>query len=61
VFLWRKRLAALRGATLDAAVKASPVPAHLLTGAAASEIQPTSAPVFEMAEKSGTDRLPIRD
>jgi membrane protein DedA with SNARE-associated domain len=62
VFLWRKRIAALRGATLDAAVKASPVPAHLLTGAAASDVQSASAPVFEMAEKSsGTDRLPIRD
>jgi membrane protein DedA with SNARE-associated domain len=61
VFLWRKRIAAMRNATLDAAVKASPVPAHLLTGAAASEVQP-AAPVFEMAEKpSGTDRLPLRD
>ena len=61
VFLWRKRLAALRGAALSAAAKASPVPTHLLTGAAA-EVQPAAAPVFEMAEKpSGTDRLPIRD
>jgi membrane protein DedA with SNARE-associated domain len=61
VFLWRKRLAALRGAAMNAAVKAAPVPTHLLTGAAA-EVQPAAAPVFEMAEKpSGTDRLPIRD
>ncbi|MCY1078212.1 DedA family protein [Archangium lansingense] len=61
VFLWRKRIAALRGAAMNAAVKASPVPAHLLTGAAA-EVQPAAAPVFEMAEKpSGTERLPIRD
>lgn len=62
IFLWRKRLAALRGAALDAAVKASPVPAQLLTGAAASEAPSATAPVFEMAEKpSGAERLPIRD
>ncbi len=59
-FLWRKRLSALRNAALEAAAKASPVPAHLLTGAA--ETQPAAAPVFEMAEKpAGTDRLPLRD
>ncbi|HYO53537.1 DedA family protein [Archangium sp.] len=61
VFLWRKRIAALRGAALKAAVKASPVPAHLLTGVA-PEAQSAAAPVFEIAEKpAGTDRLPIRD
>jgi membrane protein DedA with SNARE-associated domain len=60
VFLWRKRIAALRNAALEAAAKASPVPAHLLTGAA--EAQPAAAPVFEMTEKpAGPDRLPIRD
>ncbi len=61
LFLWRKRVAALRSATLNASVKASPVSAHLLTGAA-SEVPPATAPVFEMAEKpTGTKRLPIRD
>lgn len=60
-FLWRKRLAALRGAALKAAAKAAPVSAHLLTGAA-GEAQAAPAPVFEMAEKpSGTDRLHVRD
>jgi membrane protein DedA with SNARE-associated domain len=39
VFLWRKRLAALRNAALQAATKASPVPAHLL----APKGQPVSA------------------
>jgi membrane protein DedA with SNARE-associated domain len=59
-FVWRKRLAALRGAALQAAVKAAPVSAHLLTGVA-PEAQPAAAPVFELAEKpAGTDRL-IRD
>jgi hypothetical protein len=38
-FLWRKRLAALRNAALQAAAKASPVPAHLLSPA--PEGQPT--------------------
>ncbi len=60
IFLWRKRIAALRSAALKAAMNASPVPAHLLTGAA--EAQPAAAPVFEMAEKpAGTDRLQARD
>ncbi|WP_257449915.1 DedA family protein [Archangium lipolyticum] len=55
-FLWRKRIAAVRDAALKAAVKASPVPAHLLTGAS----ETSSAPVFEMAEQS-KDRLHVRD
>jgi membrane protein DedA with SNARE-associated domain len=60
LFLWRKRLATLRGAALKAAASASPVAAHLLTGAA--EAQPATAPVFELAEKpAGTERLQIRD
>jgi membrane protein DedA with SNARE-associated domain len=46
-FLWRKRLAALRNATLKAAMKTSPMPA-LLTGSAA-EAQPVA------------DRLRARD
>jgi membrane protein DedA with SNARE-associated domain len=60
VFLWRKRLASVRDAALKAAVKASPVPAHLLTGAA--EAPSAGAPVFEMAEQpGGKDRLHVRD
>lgn len=58
-FLWRKRLAALRGAALKAAVKASPVPAHLLPGAA-HEAQPAAAPVFEQSASS-PERLHVRD
>lgn len=58
-FLWRKRLAALRGAALKAAVKASPVPAHLLTGTAL-EAEPAPAPVFELADKPA-ERLQVRD
>lgn len=57
-FLWRKRLAALRGAALKAAVKASPVPAHLLTGTA-PEAQPAAAPVFE--QSAGPERMHVRD
>ena len=58
LFLWRKRLAVLRNAALKAAVKASPVPAHLLTGTA-PEAQPATAPVFE--KPAGPERLPLRD
>ncbi|WNG36902.1 DedA family protein [Archangium minus] len=56
-FVWRKRIAALRSAALKAAVKASPVPAHLLAGA--PEAQPAAAPVFD--KPAGTERLQIRD
>jgi membrane protein DedA with SNARE-associated domain len=60
VFLWRKRIASVRDAALKAAVKASPVSAHLLTGAA--EAPSAGAPVFEMAEQPvGKDRLHVRD
>ncbi|HZH79411.1 MAG TPA: DedA family protein, partial [Archangium sp.] len=57
-FLWRKRLAAMRGATLDAAVKASPVSAHLLTGA---EAQSAGGPVFVAENASTSDRVQVRD
>ncbi|QRK06397.1 DedA family protein [Archangium violaceum] len=56
-FVWRKRIAALRSAALKAAVKASPVPAHLLAGA--PEAQSAAAPVFE--KPSSTERLQVRD
>ncbi|QRN92857.1 DedA family protein [Archangium violaceum] len=57
-FLWRKRIASVRDAALKAAVKASPVPAHLLTGA--TEASSATAPVFEMADQP-KDRLHVRD
>jgi membrane protein DedA with SNARE-associated domain len=57
-FVWRKRIAALRGAALKAAMKASPVPTHLLAGSA--EGQSAVAPVFELADKPA-ERLPARD
>jgi membrane protein DedA with SNARE-associated domain len=58
LFLWRKRLASLRGAALHAAVKASPVPAHLLTGA---EAQAAAAPVFVAENPTATDRVQVGD
>ena len=57
-FVWRKRLAAIKAAAIKAAVKASPVPAHLLTGTAL-EAEP-AAPVFELSEKPA-ERLQVRD
>jgi hypothetical protein len=47
----------MRGATVDAAMKVSPVPAHLLTGA---EAQSAGAPVF-VAENSTPERVQVRD